>query len=161
MSLGDTAHSLDPIGGQGANNGNKMARNLVECVVAREDGAFDADWMRATFERFWQRHRYIELFNTTLLEPLTTAGKLLLLAQYGSTARAGSRTPQQALADLFCDNFDDPKLLTEAFHDQAKAKAVLRKQFGSWLGPVLRGALGVGRAQLRQALGRPAGHPGT
>ena len=28
--LGDTAMALDPVGGQGANNGNKMARNLVE-----------------------------------------------------------------------------------------------------------------------------------
>jgi 2-polyprenyl-6-methoxyphenol hydroxylase-like FAD-dependent oxidoreductase len=33
--LGDTAMALDPIAGQGANNGNKMARNLVECVVAQ------------------------------------------------------------------------------------------------------------------------------
>jgi 2-polyprenyl-6-methoxyphenol hydroxylase-like FAD-dependent oxidoreductase len=160
MSLGDTAQSLDPIGGQGANNGNKMARNLVECVVERGEEPFDADWMRTTFERFWERHRYIDMFNNTLLEPLTTAGKLLLIAQYGSTAQTGNATPQQRLADLFCDNFNDPKLLTEAFHDQTRAKGVLREHFGSWLGPVLKGALGVGRGQLRQILGRAAGHPG-
>jgi 2-polyprenyl-6-methoxyphenol hydroxylase-like FAD-dependent oxidoreductase len=160
IALGDTAHSLDPIGGQGANNGNKMARNLVECIVEREDRPFDADWMRGTFERFWERHRYIDMFNNTLLEPLTTAGKLLLIAQYGSTARPGQADAQQRLADAFSDNFNDPKLMTEAFHDQAKAKAVLREHFGGWLGPVLKGALGVGRGQLRQALGRPANHPG-
>jgi 2-polyprenyl-6-methoxyphenol hydroxylase-like FAD-dependent oxidoreductase len=160
MALGDTAQSLDPIGGQGANNGNKMARNLVECVVEREDRPFDADWMRATFDRFWQRHRYIDMFNNTLLEPLTTAGKLLLLAQFGSTARPGATGPAQHLADAFCENFDDPMRLTEAFHDQAKAKQILRREFGSWLRPVLAGALRVGRGQLRQATGRPANHPG-
>ena len=39
--LGDTAMALDPIGGQGANNGNKMARNLVESIIARKDQPFD------------------------------------------------------------------------------------------------------------------------
>ena len=40
--VGDTAMALDPIGGQGANNGNKMVRNLVECVAAHGDQPFDA-----------------------------------------------------------------------------------------------------------------------
>ena len=50
--LGDTAMALDPIGGQGANNGNKMARNLVELTIARKDQPFDEKWMIETFERF-------------------------------------------------------------------------------------------------------------
>ena len=93
MALGDTAHSLDPIGGQGANNGNKMTRNLIECIVEREDRTFDTDWMRMTFERFWNRHHHTEKFNNTLLEPLTNPGKMLLLAAFGSTARGRQRQP--------------------------------------------------------------------
>ncbi len=54
--LGDTAMALDPVGGQGANNGNKMARNLVESIVARKDQPFDAQWMTETFERFYARY---------------------------------------------------------------------------------------------------------
>jgi 2-polyprenyl-6-methoxyphenol hydroxylase-like FAD-dependent oxidoreductase len=50
--LGDTSMALDPIGGQGANNGNKMARNLVGSIIARKDLPFDAQWMTDTFERF-------------------------------------------------------------------------------------------------------------
>jgi 2-polyprenyl-6-methoxyphenol hydroxylase-like FAD-dependent oxidoreductase len=46
--LGDTAMALDPIGGQGANNGNKMARNLVESIIARKDLPFNAQWMTET-----------------------------------------------------------------------------------------------------------------
>ena len=81
MALGDTAQSLDPIGGQGANNGNKMTRSFIESIVEREHRPFDADWMRKAFDRFWERRRYIEMFNNTLLEPLTEAGKIILIAQ--------------------------------------------------------------------------------
>lgn len=162
MAIGDTAHSLDPIGGQGANNGNKMVRIAVEEIAAREDRPFDADWMRATFDRFWERHRWIEKFNNTLLEPLTAPGRLLLISQYGSDARPGNDSPQQKIADMFIENFDDPMLLTDAFHDSDRAKDVIRETFGSaWLPPVLKGAGRIGKGQLRQKLGKPAGHPGT
>jgi hypothetical protein len=161
IALGDTAHSLDPIGGMGANNGNKMTRNLVNCVVEHEDRPFDANWMRKSFDRFWERHHYIDQFNNTLLEPLTGAGKILLLAQYGSTGESGNDSPQQKIANAFVNNFNDPIQLTEAFHDKARAKQVVTDAFGSSFWPVVRGGLGIGRAQLRQALGRPAGHPGT
>jgi len=73
MAVGDTAHALDPIGGQGANNGNKMVR-----IVVKE-----------------------------------------------------------------------------------RARGVLRETFGSTRTPLLRGAVGIVRGQLRQRLGRSAGHPGT
>jgi 2-polyprenyl-6-methoxyphenol hydroxylase-like FAD-dependent oxidoreductase len=161
MAVGDTAHSLDPIGGQGANNGNKMVRVVVEEIAAREDRPFDAEWMRATFDRFWERHRWIEKFNNTLLEPLTPAGRQLLVAQYGSDAKPGNDSPEQRIADLFIENFDDPRLLTDAFHEKEKAQAVLRETFGSARRPVVRGALRIARGQLRQRLGRAAGHPGT
>jgi hypothetical protein len=161
MAVGDTAHSLDPIGGQGANNGNKMVRVVVEEIVAREDRPFDADWMQAAFDRFWERHRGIEKFNNTLLEPLTAPGRLLLVSQYGSDAKAGNESPQQTIADMFIENFNDPMLMTEAFHDAGRARALLRKTFGSAWTPVLRGGAKIGAGQLRQKLGRPAGHPGT
>lgn len=161
MAIGDTAHSLDPIGGQGANNGNKMVRVVVEEIEAREDRPFDPGWMRATFDRFWERHRWIEKFNNTLLEPLTPAGRLLLISQYGSDAKPENNSPQQRIADLFIENFNDPIQLTDAFHDGDKAREVLRETFGGTRAPLLKGALGIAKAQLRQRLGRPAGHPGT
>ncbi len=161
MAVGDTAQSMDPIAGQGANNGNKMTRNLVDCILEREDQPFDADWMRGTFDRFWERHHYIDQFTNTLLEPLTNAGMLLMTAQYGSTAEPGNDSSQQKLADAFVSNFNDPIQLTEAYHDNAKARQVVKEAFGSLYWPVIRGGLGIGKAQLRQRLGRPGGHPGT
>jgi hypothetical protein len=84
----------------------------------------------------------------------------MLMAQYGSTAQPGDDSPQQRIANRFCDNFDDPALLTPAFHDARRAKAVIREEFGSAIPPVLRGFNRVGKGQLRQKRGRPAGHPG-
>ncbi|MGH3045956.1 MAG: styrene monooxygenase/indole monooxygenase family protein [Gaiellaceae bacterium] len=162
MAIGDTAQSLDPIGGQGANNGNKMVRVVTEEIAAREDRPFDADWMRATFDRFWERHRWIEKFNNTLLEPLTSPGRLLLVSQYGSDGRPENDSPQQKIANMFIENFNDPLLLTEAFHDSGRAKQVIGDAFGSrWLPPFANGGRRIAAAQLRQRLGRPAGHPGT
>ena len=112
-------------------------------------------------DAFWQRHRWIEIFNNTLLEPITKAGQLILIAQYGSTAKPGEKGPQQKIANRFIDNFNDPHDLTPAFHDAGKAKAVIREAFGSTLGPLMAGRLAIGRAQLRQRLGKPPGHPGT
>ncbi|QBI22025.1 oxidoreductase [Egibacter rhizosphaerae] len=162
MAVGDTAHTLDPIGGQGANNGNKMARTVVDAIVERGGGPFGSDWMRDTFDRFWQRHgRHTERFNAALLEPLTAAGKAVLIAQYGSGGSPEEWTPQDEVARAFCNNFDDPARLTDAFYDPERAKAAVREAHGSTLWPLLRGRAGIARGQIRQRLGREAGHPGT
>jgi len=120
-----------------------MVRTFVDAIVERGEAPFDAAWMRSAHERFWERHRFIEQFNNTLLEPLTPAGRDLLIAQYGSDARPGNDSPQQRLADLFFENFNDPRLLTEAFHDRDKARAVIKQHFGSSLRPILRGGAGI------------------
>jgi len=161
MALGDTAHSLDPIGGQGANSGNKMTQVFVEAILQRGDRPFDAAWMRESFDRFWQRHRFCDVLNNTLLEPITASGRRLLICQYGSTGKPDDASPQQQIADLFVENFNDPILLTEAFHDDTKAKAVVKKAFGSTSLPFVKGAFGVAKGQVRQRLGLPPGHPGT
>ncbi len=161
MAVGDTAQTLDPIGGQGANNGNKMVRTFVDAIVERGEQPFDAAWMHAAQQRFWERHSYVDQFNNTLLEPLTPAGRDILIAQYGSDGKLGNDSPQQRLADRFFENFNDPRLLTEAFHDRGKAREAIKGEFGSAIPPILGGGAKIARGQLRQKLGRPSGHPGT
>jgi hypothetical protein len=162
LSVGDSCMSLDPIGGQGANNGNKMARNLCRCIVERGDGPYDEAWINETFEKFWQRHSFINKFNNTLLEPLTNPGKALLIAQYGSDGRADNGSGAQKIANLFCDNFDDPATLTDAFYDMKQAKAVIAKATGkpAWKAD-LAGKLAIAKGQIRQKLGKNPHHPGT
>ena len=149
--LGDTSMALDPIGGQGANNGNKMTRNLVESIIARKDLPFDAQWMTDTFERFYNRFGgYLHLQQHSML----------LIAQYGSDGRARGSTGQQRIADAFIENFNDANVLTQAFLHIHKAHVAIREKTGlSWPLAVARGAIGVAKGQLRQKLGREPGHP--
>jgi hypothetical protein len=163
MSLGDTTMSLDPIGGEGANNGNKMAKNLLECIIAHEDREFDAEWMQSTFEKFWDRHKWINTFNNILLEPLTKPGQELLIAQYGSTGAPDNDSPQQLIADAFMENFDDPATLTPAFLDMNIARDFIASvNHGKWRGIGVKGKVGIGKAQIKQLLLRKdPGHPST
>jgi hypothetical protein len=152
--LGDTSMSIDPIAGQGANNGSKMARNMVERIVSRADQPFDEGWMRATFDSYYEEHgRHIYAFSNMFLEPIPPAAKEMLLAQYGSDGRPDNHTGRQSIANAFCDNFNDPRQLTAMFQDMRQARAFIRRATGrSWVWSALAGRLAVGRNQLRQRL---------
>jgi 2-polyprenyl-6-methoxyphenol hydroxylase-like FAD-dependent oxidoreductase len=158
-ALGDTAVSLDPVGGQGANNGAKMARRLAAAVVARGDEPFDAAWMTDTFNRFWEAEgEAIYTFNNLLLEPISDAGKEILIAQYG--ARGVTDGPQQSIADAFVENFDNPSLLTPAMQDLGVARAFISEKMGrSWVRSAVTGRLLIAAGQLRQKLGMAPNHP--
>lgn len=157
--VGDTAMLFDPIGGQGANNGTKMAKHLVERIVARGDRAFDEAWMTATFDAFYEdQGRAAYTFNNLLLEPITDAGKELLIAQYGSNG--ATRSSEQAIADAFSSNFVDPRKYTHLLTDGAATKAFIEKHTGaSWIRSAARGRFGIAKAQIRQKLGLPPNHP--
>jgi len=160
MPIGDTAISLDPIAGQGANCGNKMVKNLVECVDAHEDRPFDAAWMKNTFEKFWSRHNAIVEFNDILLNDMTAAGKELLIAQYGSTGRSDDSSVQQLIANAVAENFNDPALYTSAFRDIKEARKLIERISGHhWLVAKLKGLSKIAKGQIRQKLGLDPNHP--
>jgi hypothetical protein len=52
--VGDTLMTFDPIAGQGANNGSRMAQHLVASIIKHGNQAFDAEWMSTTFEAFYE-----------------------------------------------------------------------------------------------------------
>jgi 2-polyprenyl-6-methoxyphenol hydroxylase-like FAD-dependent oxidoreductase len=158
MPLGDTAISLDPIGGQGANLGNKLARHIVAAVAAAPDARFDAGWMTRTFEAFWADHGAATVtFNNVFLEPPTAAGKLLLISQYGSDGVSDS--PKQRIANAVFANFVDPRRITNAFIDPGAARKLIGELSGhSWRREYFGGALRVGAGQLRRAFGTGPAH---
>jgi hypothetical protein len=151
--VGDTLATLDPIAGQGANNGYRMAKNLVQHIVQHGDGEFNAAWMDDTFEAYYASSGKSTItFNNLLLEPITDAGRQLLIAQYGSDGY--SSTPQQAIANAFSDNFADPNSITALFTDNAKARQFISEKSGRpWVAQVGSGLLGIVRDQVRQKIG--------
>ena len=159
MPLGDTAYSLDPIAGQGANLGNKLARHIVEAVAHAPDATFDATWMEAVGEAFWLDHgRATVTFNNALLEPLTPAGRIVMIAQYGSDGTGDS--PRQRIADAVVANFVDPRKHTAAFLDKPAARALVAQASGrAWQGMFLGSALRVGGNQVGRLFGREPRHP--
>lgn len=153
MPLGDTAISMDPIAGQGANLGNKGARHLVEAIAKHPDATFDETWMSVVGEAFWADHGAKTVqFTNVLLEPLTPAGKLIMISQYGSDG--ASDTPQQRIADAVVENFMDPRKYTDAFVDKVAARALVASATGSgWRRHFVGGALRVGGNQIGRVFG--------
>lgn len=150
--VGDTLMSLDPIGGQGANNGNKMARHLVQAVVARGERPFDSAWMTDIFEQFYAEHGEVTYrFNNLLLEEVPAPARELLIAQHGSDGHLNGAYGKQAIADAFCHNFEDPRTLTNAFENMSLARTVIAERMQEpWWWSAFNGRLAVGRDQLRQ-----------
>jgi 2-polyprenyl-6-methoxyphenol hydroxylase-like FAD-dependent oxidoreductase len=153
--VGDAIMALDPIAGQGANNGNRMARHLVEHIIDRKDGEFDEQWISDVFEAFYAESGEMAVtFNNLLLEPITAAGRHLLMSQHGSDGRLDGRRTRQVIADAFCDNFADPCSLTPCLVDAARAKSFIAATARRpWQLPVTAGFSRVARDQLRQRIG--------
>jgi hypothetical protein len=162
MALGDTANTLDPIAGQGANNGYRQIKVLLQAVKNRPEGPFDAAWMHATFERFYETSGMAtNAFNNLLLEEITPAAKEVLIAQYGSDGRRGNTSPNQRIADLFFNNFDDPTSFTGCLLDPEQAKRVIEESYGASARTVgIKGRLRIAKGQIRQLVGLPrSSHP--
>ncbi|CAG0985414.1 Styrene monooxygenase StyA [Anaerolineae bacterium] len=143
--VGDAGMAFDPVGAQGANNGNKMARHLTEAIVKRGSAPFDAAWIEATFDDFYHSHgEPAYRFNNAFLDGLPLAGQEILAAQYGSDGRADNLSPAQKLANEFCANFSDPRYLTDALLDVSKARKLISTHTGeAAMAAVMKGRFAI------------------
>jgi len=160
MPLGDTAISMDPIAGQGANLGNKAAHHLIDAITARPaNEPFDAAWISATFEAFWADHGEPTVkFNNLFLEPLSPAGQMLLISQYGTNGVGDSA--RQRFANELLQNFADPRLYTDAFVDKRIARATIAKLAGASPRKLFAGGMmKIGAKQLGRLFGKQPVHP--
>lgn len=158
MALGDTAMSMDPVTGQGANNGTKMARHYVDAINAHGDKPFDEAFIHDTFESYWRAHGKATFeFANLFTKPMTPAGRMLFTAQYGS-AEHNPHSVERKVADLIAQNFVDPNTLTHCFQDVVAAHELLASLGAGRLHRIKR-TLAIGVQQLRQRLGLTAMHP--
>lgn len=148
--VGDAAVHFDPLAAQGANNGTRMARHLVRAIVAQGVRPLDAAFLRSTFDGFWEKEGAPAYTLTNLmLEPMTPAGAMMLIAQHGSDGV--TEGPKQAIADLFAAGFADPDQLVPLLTSSEAAKAAIRDATGAWwLRSIATGAAGVAMGQLRR-----------
>lgn len=159
-ALGDTAITYDPIAAQGANSGVRMARDLVEAIVAREDRPFDEAWMLAAHERHWREHaQHAMALSNMLLEAPSPWFVAYMVSQYGTDGVTDEGDGAQSLADAFTENMNDPSSLTPILQDPAKLRAFVREKTGGFARTVVKRVPRLLRAQVRQRLGREPGHP--
>ena len=117
IPVGDTAVLFDPIGGQGGNHASKHAKWLAKRVIAHGDQAFDEAWMTAANHDWWNEYaKFAYAFNNTLLEPVTVAGKTLLM----EVARN-----EKFASDHFFGSFPDPKSFFPYFEDFKAARQIV------------------------------------
>ncbi len=131
LPLGDAYASFDPLGAQGANMGNRLAREVVRALRERGDEPVDEAWVRSTYDAFHARWAGPSMAWThLLLAPMGPAARYLFLAQRGADGTELGSTPEQRVADAFVDNFDDPAGLLPAFDGVGAMRALVRERRG-------------------------------
>ncbi|HLL52979.1 MAG TPA: styrene monooxygenase/indole monooxygenase family protein [Myxococcaceae bacterium] len=101
MAVGDAVLLNDPIAGQGLNNATLMAKAVSDAILEHGDGPFTEDWMRRTFDAYWETEgQFRTHFTNMLLEPPPPHVMQLL--------GAASQVPTVAADFIRC--FEDPKL---------------------------------------------------
>jgi hypothetical protein len=115
LGLADVVVLNDPITGQGSNNASKCAASYLNSILEHRDAPFDAAFMRATFERYWDYARYVAEWTNVLLAPPPPHVLDLLGAAAGNPR----------IARRFANGFDDPRDFHHWFMDPDKASAYL------------------------------------
>jgi 2-polyprenyl-6-methoxyphenol hydroxylase-like FAD-dependent oxidoreductase len=113
MGLGDTVVLNDPIAGQGSNHAAKSTHLAIARIVERGKRPFDADWMEALFEEYWEKEsKGITNLSNLLLEPVTEPAREIL----------GAAAQNPAIADWFVANFNEPQDFWPWIADLAEAR---------------------------------------
>jgi hypothetical protein len=98
LGMADTVVLNDPITGQGSNNAAKCATAYLNSILAHGDAPFDAAWMQATFDEFWQYAAYVTGWTNAFLAPPPPHVIDIL----------GAASQAPALASRFVNGFNHP-----------------------------------------------------
>ncbi|HYZ52884.1 MAG TPA: styrene monooxygenase/indole monooxygenase family protein [Streptosporangiaceae bacterium] len=120
LGMADVVVANDPITGQGSNNASKCAAIYLKAILDHGDRPYDADFMRATFEAYWDYAQYPTTWTNAMLQPPPPHVVQLL----------GAASQHQRIADRFANGFNDPRDFFEWFMDPGKATAYLAEVTG-------------------------------
>lgn len=115
LGLGDAVCLNDPITGQGSNNAAKAAAVYLKRIIAHGDKPFDAAFMQATFDEFWDYAQWVVSWTNMMLQPPPP-----FILNIMGTACAEPR-----LAHRMANGFDDPRDFFPWFADPDAAEAYL------------------------------------
>ncbi|GAA2659215.1 styrene monooxygenase/indole monooxygenase family protein [Streptomyces lunalinharesii] len=121
LGVADVVVANDPITGQGSNSASKCAAAYLSAIVEHGDRPFDADWMRATFDRYWDTARHVTKWTNAMLAPPPEHVLNLL----------GAAGQLQPAADRFANGFNDPSDFENFFFEPEKTGAYLASLTGA------------------------------
>lgn len=118
FGLADVVCLNDPLTGQGSNNASKGAKIYLDAINARGEGPFDAAWMNAVFEQYWDYARYpVAYTNQTLGQPPEHMLHILKRAE-----------TDPGLAHIMANSFNDPKSIAPWYYDAGAAAEFLAQR---------------------------------
>jgi hypothetical protein len=117
LGLADAVCLNDPITGQGSNNASKSARIYQDAIVAHGDRPFDASFMQATFDRYWDYAQFVTGWTNALLQPPPPHVLDII----------GSAQGFPVLANRLANGFNDPRDLFPWFAVPEEADRYLRQ----------------------------------
>lgn len=120
LGVADVVVANDPITGQGSNSASKCAASYLASIVEHGDRPFDAEWMRSTFERYWNTAQHVTKWTNAMLAP--PPEHILNLI--------GAAGQLQPVADRFANGFNDPSDFENFFYDPDKTNAYLASLTG-------------------------------
>lgn len=120
LGVADVVVANDPITGQGSNSAAKCAASYLASIVERGEEPFDGEWMRATFDRYWNTARHVTKWTNAMLAPPPEH----VLNVIGAAGQL------QPVADRFANGFDDPSDFENFFYEPEKANAYLASLTG-------------------------------
>jgi flavin reductase (DIM6/NTAB) family NADH-FMN oxidoreductase RutF len=139
LGMADAVVLNDPLTSQGANNATKSAATYLDAILAQE-GDFDPDWMRRTFEGFWAGWAsWATAWTGSWLRP----------AQPHQRKVVDAAAVHPGVAARIVAGFDDARLFHPWWFDAPAADAFLADQLASERS-------GFDALDLRRALGQYA-----
>ncbi|NDZ16244.1 alanine-phosphoribitol ligase [Variovorax sp. WS11] len=118
LGMGDVVCLNDPITGQGSNNAAKCAHAYQRAILAQGTRAFDAAFMQAAFDGYWEYAQHVVNWTNAMLQPPPPHVLELL----------GAASAMPAVARRIVNGFDDPRDYANFFMAPDKASAYLRAE---------------------------------
>ena len=116
LGIGDTVVLNDPIAGQGANNACMAAHIYSEEIIKNTGNTFDQQWMKDTFNLYWNNYgKWATHFSNLLLNPPP--------AHFITLLHAASEHPM--IANMLSNAFAAPKTLYPWINDPESTYAVI------------------------------------
>jgi flavin reductase (DIM6/NTAB) family NADH-FMN oxidoreductase RutF len=119
LGMADTVVLNDPITGQGSNNAAKCAELYLASILEHGAEPFSAEWMQATFDRYWRGYAQwvVGWTNALLAPPQPHVVRLLEAAQ-----------ELPSLAGTIVNGFDDPRVFYPWWFDAGEADRLIEEK---------------------------------